>query len=254
MPREASRRATRVVLSGGPAAGKSTVLSHLAASMEGKTFVVPEAATWWMATGAARPAAAASFQTAIEKAQLVEWMGQLCRYQAVAEDAVFSFAESYAKATGERCTVLLDRCMLDSVAYCPTSEIDYRRIMMQAVPELYKAYPAASRETSVQYFVDRYDCVLFLPSLAVVSPDHYDQVKESNPHRREGAVEAALIDSLLRAMAHRHPRCVDIPIDAIRAKLGATREESMAHLQGVSMHSLRAALKLPTHRVALSHL
>jgi predicted ATPase len=165
-------RVRRIVLTGGPGAGKTTIAFHLTAQRPGQFVAVPEAATqvyralqtrWDRLDAAGRRDA----QRRIYRLQLEQ-------------------EQFHANASNGR-TLLLDRGTVDGSAYWPDGADDYWRAL------------GTSREAEL----GRYDCVIWMESCAAVGAYDGDA---SNACRHESAHDAIKTGERLARVWADHPR------------------------------------------------
>jgi predicted ATPase len=173
---------TRVVLTGGPGAGKTAVLEVVGRQFCEHVVVLPEAASILFRGGFPRvpgPAALRATQRAIFRVQ--------------DELEVLAFAE------GGCALVLCDRGVVDGAAYWP------------GPPEELFAEVGTSRAAALA----RYAAVIHLRTPGARGYDH------RNPYRVESAADAAVIDQRLVEAWDGHPRrlFVDATDDVVR-KIG----------------------------------
>ena len=172
----ASKRVTRKVITGGPAAGKSTILAYLQQRLPRygtRVFTVPEAARMLLEGGAAQtPVDSFTLQRAIIKTQLA------------LEDAVGEMASTVPG----RVVVLCDRGIMDNLAYDPVAfNMILEKMEMLRIPHLRDG---------------RYDTVLHLVTAANGAQDFY----VNDPARRETFEEACRIDQAIQDAWVGHPR------------------------------------------------
>lgn len=164
----------RIVLTGGPGAGKTVVVTRLAASSPDRFVVVPEAATQiYRRLG--------KHWNQLDAAGRREVQRQIYRLQIEQEQA----------ALADR-TLLLDRGTVDGAAYWPDGPEDYWR--------------ALGTTLDVEYA--RYDAVIWLQTGAAIGA--YDG-GASNSARHEDPPVAVAIGERLRELWSDHARfvCVD---------------------------------------------
>lgn len=167
-------RIRRVLVSGGPAAGKTAVLEIVKRHLTDHVAVIPEAATILFSGGLPRRR---------EKKAL-----------RVIQRAIFQLqknTEELFATTHPRLAHVCDRGALDGAAYWPGGLKDFLRAMKTTLAREYA----------------RYDAVIFLESTA------YD-VKSwpnDNPHRIESPLEAARLDRKLRKILAGHPKFHFVP-------------------------------------------
>ena len=168
----------KIVLTGGPCAGKSTVLAVLQKQFAGQVFVVPEAATMLLSSGFPLPGRdlqwspewQVAFQTAIARLQ-----PQLER--------------AYELQAHERGAHILvcDRGLLDGAAYTPGG-----------VEELCQRYAVALDEAHACYA-----SVFHLESCATGAPEFYGT--SGNEVRMEAIEEAIALEHKTRDVWKGHP-------------------------------------------------
>lgn len=165
----------KIVLTGGPSGGKSTLQQAVSEQIPG-AYCVPEVATILLGGGFPAPTERhpwdgpwqRNFQQAVAAGQLA--LEEVCLRRAAGEDKQL---------------ILFDRGIIDGAAYLPGS-----------VSEL---EDMASH--SEQAMLSRYDTVLHLTTSA--AHDVYD--KHSNPHRFEETEEALRLDDRIMTAWGNHP-------------------------------------------------
>jgi hypothetical protein len=189
----------RVVLTGGPCGGKSTVLHTLAAGLRGVDRVgavvqCPEAATFLVEqAGVDRVGligtAAGRFAFNFHYARM-----QLAHEEELGALATATAAGAANSAAGGRAVLLCDRGMVDSKCYMPA--------------EAWGRLLAALGQTDAGLCEDRYDLVLHLVTAADGAEDAYRTA--GNAARTETPAEARDLDRRMLAVWARHPRRVVI--------------------------------------------
>ena len=171
----------KIVLTGGPCAGKSTVLRAVLEEFAGKVTVVPEGATILLEGGFPVPGThlpwSQRWQGIFERA-----LGPL---QVALEDAYALSAE----AKGHQ-VIVMDRGILDGAAYLP-----------DGIEEL-GAY-LDWQEGDYEKTLNRYDSVLHLTSLSVTDPDKYVELRR--PPRFEPVERAKDLELKTREVWRGHP-------------------------------------------------
>ena len=160
----------KIVLTGGPCAGKTTLTQVIAKVFHLEVVVVPEAASLLFSGGFPRwqlPDAIEATQRAIYHVQ----SGLEAAYSAKYPDKI----------------LVLDRGTIDGAAYWTKGPEDF----------------FLKLGTSLQDELDRYDRVIYLESAA--EQDYLTNVK-LNPNRNESWEEAHRLDILTEQLWSRHPR------------------------------------------------
>lgn len=171
---------TRIVLTGGPCAGKSTILKRIKErySMMGyRVYVLPEAATLFTEAGAdfLTPDADLSFQT--EKSKLL--------FQMAMEDQITKIAETCS----EPALVVCDRGTMDTAAYM--------------APELWQRLQNEIGMDERTLCDERYTAVLHVCTAAKGAEKFYTLL--NNKCRTESAEIARLVDDRLLSVWKKHP-------------------------------------------------
>ena len=170
----------RVVVTGGPCAGKSTFLSVVQTKLPDqagvKVFCVPEAATLLMTGGM-------EF-TNMHPEKLIEYQLALLRVQLALEDNFLRIAV----ACGSPSLILCDRGTMDGRAY--VSDEQFAEIMRRG------GYTISQLRDA------RYDAIIHLVSAAIGAETFYNH---DNPVRFESVDEAKKNDEHLRRMYIGHP-------------------------------------------------
>lgn len=201
-PGESNHKPYIIALTGGPCAGKTTLLHRLQAlgELAGRKLVfVPEAATILVGRGHVIGQNVREFQT------------EVLRLQSELEDRAIAEAE----ASGEPCAIVCDRGMLDGAGYCSD---DLFAEIVKAAGQDQHALTA------------RYDLVIHLVSAAVDAPEAY--TTGNNTARHESLEEAIEQERRTLVAWERHPnrvvvassqgfdRKMDAAIAAMRTALG----------------------------------
>ena len=173
---EPSRPVIKVVLTGGPGAGKTTAADLLRREVGERIVVVPETATMLFGGGFPRgrePVARYAAQTAIFQVQR-------------------ALEDVYAVSYGGR-LLLCDRGTVDGAVYWPES------------PEAF----FAANGTTLEAELGRYDRVIFFETAARGGL----AIEGGNPVRTENLAEAVALDHALEALWSQHPHFTRIPHD-----------------------------------------
>ncbi len=169
-----SRRARRIVLTGGPGSGKSTAASFLAREFPDDLWVLPEAATVLYRGGMPR--------------------GVNAEGTRIAQRAIFNVQRSFELAA----TVqhpgriqICDRGTIDGAAYWPDGAESFFSML----------------GTSLHAELARYDAVIFLHTAATL-PAGYEQNLEVRTEDRD---EAIALDERIWKLYSEHPLILPIP-------------------------------------------
>ena len=177
---------TKIVLTGGPCAGKSTAMSWIQNSFTERGYrvlFVPETATE-LITGGVAPWTCGSN---------LDYQCCQMRLQAEKEDIFLTAANTMPE---EKILIVCDRGMMDNRAYM--SEEDFGSVLGRI------------QRTEVE-IRDCYDAVFHLVTAANGAPDIYLKNKDSNPARTETVEKAVELDNKLISAwtGHPHLRVID---------------------------------------------
>ena len=171
----ADNKIHRIVLTGGPGAGKTTAADLLRREIGEKIIIVPEAATMIFSGGFPRSSHPDS--------------------QKATQETIYHIQKNLEMVQSKRFpkrTLLCDRGTLDSAIYWPDGAENFLNTM----------------GTTVEHEFSRYDAVIFFESAAV---GNKSVIEDGNPCRNESVEEAAKIDSELKKLWSQHPNFHHIP-------------------------------------------
>lgn len=178
----------KIVVTGGPCAGKTTILSSLQQKLGDLGFtpvIIGETATELILSG-------------IKPGPLdnLDFERQIFQYMIEKEDR---FEKAAQQIKGEKKVIICDRGLVDISAYVSSRELDL--ILGEA------------NQTMVDIRDKRYDAVIFLRSVAVDAPDIY--TRANNAARRETLEEAKVSDERTLAgwVGHPHVAIIDNSTD-----------------------------------------
>jgi hypothetical protein len=180
----------RIVLTGGPCAGKSTALVHVTGRLAAaglQVYRVPEASTLLLGGGAVVVGAAAE--------QLMTFQRSILRLTLAMEEAFLAIA----RGSGRKCVLVCDRGAMDGSAYIP--EDAWRKLLEEA------------HFTEPQLREHRYDAIIHLVTAAFGAEACYGA--HTNIVRYETLEEARGVDERLRHAWRGHPnlRVIDNSTD-----------------------------------------
>lgn len=170
----------KIVLTGGPCAGKSAAMKWVRnafAERGYKVLVIPETATE-LITGGVAPWSCGT-----------ELDYQCCqmRFQTVKEEVFLTAAKSMPD---EKILIVCDRGLMDNRAYMPADEF---------------AIALSKIQKTTEEILESYDAVFHLASTANGAPDIYREKAAANPARTESLEEAVALDNRLIAAWSNHP-------------------------------------------------
>jgi len=183
----------RIVLTGGPGAGKTLVSSRLALELAGRLVVVPEAATQvYDALGTRWDRLDAEGRRDVQR--------RIFHLQIEQEDRLASLHPTK--------TLLLDRGTPDGAAYWPDGADGYWRDLKTTLPAQ----------------LARYDAVIWMESCAALGSAYYDGAS-SNACRFEDAARAVQTGRRLLEVWRAHPRLHHVGAFAnLEDKISAVRK------------------------------
>ncbi len=171
----------RIVLTGGPCAGKSTALAHLTdrlRSLGYQVFCSPEAATLLLGAGAG--------VVGISREQMKRFQRGVIQLSLALEDSLLAFA----RGTGRPAVLVCDRGLMDGAAYVE--------------PEVWDELLREQGVGVVDLRDQRYDAVIHLVTAAEGAEQFYSN--QNNAVRYETPEQARDVDQRLRRAWVGHPR------------------------------------------------
>lgn len=179
---------TKVVLTGGPCAGKTTCLRAIRQQFGELVVAVPEAATLLLASGLPPPGH--------ERVQHLqeEWVRSFQGAILSLQQALEETCERLARSCGARLLVC-DRGVLDGAAYWPGGREAFLHHFDLPVEECFA----------------RYRTILHLQSLAEAHPYLYGT--ENNATRFEDVTDALRVEQSVRAAWEGHPGLIVVPAE-----------------------------------------
>lgn len=172
----------RIVLTGGPCAGKSTAMAHISDRLQAlgfRVFRVPEAASL-LITGIGM------FPPMLPEHEQIPFEGVLLKTKIELENAFMALA----KASNKPCVILCDRGTMDTAAY-----LDKNRFNIVLNEYGWNVVDLRDR---------RYDGVIHLVSAAIGAEEYYST--ENNAARHETLDEARALDSAILSSWLGHPK------------------------------------------------
>ena len=173
----------RIVLTGGPLAGKSTIMEHLQQTYGHKARFMTEVASMLLTSGYPQPGRDIDFSEA--------WLDYINRV-ILPTQLNMENGHLHAAQDNRMPVVFFDRGLLDPAAYMSGGKEVLRD---QYGMDIDAAY-------------DRYSMVIHLQSLACIDPDLYTRLQGTNPARYDSAESARDRDEALVAAWKDHPNWV----------------------------------------------
>ncbi len=171
----------KIVLTGGPCAGKTKIFNRLKEEFSESMVFIPEVATMIMENGYKMEGSSPSDEW-VHKFQSAIFLNQM---------RVEEEARKEAEARGLS-VILCDRGAADGFGYTPGGGEVFCKI----------------NDVDPKEVISRYDMVLHLESRAIGDPDSYGN--KSNVHRREGAEEAIAVDEAIWSAWKDHPNHIRV--------------------------------------------
>lgn len=197
-------RKTKIVVTGGPSGGKTTLIEALQKDLSGQLAVVPEAASILYRGGFPRKSSAIG-KTHAQRA--------ICFVQRELETLI-----TFENKTD---LIVCDRGSLDSIAYWPGSEDDFFQ----------------SLNTTRRAELERYDWVIHLDTASQASFD------TSNPIRVESHKEAIELNNLIKEAWSGHPHRIVIPhSNEFLEKIGKAKKAIVMIMAGKNFDEVYATI------------
>lgn len=172
----------RIVLTGGPCAGKSTAMAHISDRLQAlgfRVFRVPEAASLLITGIGMHP-------PMIPEHEKITFEGILLKTKIALEDAFMALA----RASNKPCVIICDRGTMDTAAY-----LDKQTFNIVLNEFGWNVVDLRDR---------RYDGVIHLVSAAIGAEEYYST--ENNAARHETLEEARALDSAILSSWLGHPK------------------------------------------------
>jgi predicted ATPase len=193
----------QIVITGGPCAGKTSVIKAIQARFGGSAVVVPETATLLLGGGFPAPGKdlpwSPGWQLSFQAAVVAVQMGLEQTHREIAEAKQADF-------------IICDRGLLDGAAYT-----------QGGLAEFCQLYGVKHRLT-----LRRYDAVIHLESLATAMPEKYG--RGGNQHRFESLEEAQSLERRTREAWASHKRVLFI---GGKRSLASQKKEVIQFLEGL---------------------
>ena len=210
---------TRILLTGGPCAGKTTAMAAITQDLTQlgyKVLVVPEAATLIMKGGAM------IVSSSFTEQQGLTFQKGLMKLQASLED---SFLDIGQMVTNQPVVILIDRGLLDGSAYVSTTG--------------WQALMDDLNMNTVMLRDNRYDAVIHMVTAADGADEFYASL--SNEARYESAEEAVDKDKKLRQayMGHKKWVMIDNQVADFNQKINNAKQQVqqiLGHRTGASFY------------------
>ena len=170
----------RIVITGGPLAGKSTLIEYLEGAYDSKCRFMKEVATMLLSSGYPKPGGDVEFSP--------EWLDYVNKV-IIPTQLSMENGHLHAACENRKRAIVFDRGLLDPCAYIPGG-----RDVLQDKYGL-----------DIQGTMDRYTMVIHLQSLACISTSEYDRLCSTNPSRYDTAEQAIERDAALVEAWKDHP-------------------------------------------------
>lgn len=193
-----TQKTKRIVLTGGPCAGKTTCLRELGRLHGSHVILVPEASTLLLSGNIPPPMGHGDWPKTIQGGE--RWrrafQAQILATQLHLEKTMEALAEEAGALA-----IICDRGLLDGAAYWPEGLEDFLSHFGLDLDQIH----------------NRYDLVIQLESVVVANQDRFD--RENNPTRFEGSEEALLRERLSQSVWASHPNRLFIESGSIEKKI-----------------------------------
>ena len=171
----------KIVLTGGPCAGKTTILNAIIDEFsKSKVLIAPEVATGIFEMGYPLAGRDISYSE--------HWLEELQRTIIPLQKYLESQLVEVARENGQS-LIVCDRGKMDPAAY-----------LLGGQKELAERFQIEADPTFAEY-----EMIIHLESLATANPALYDQLKLTNPHRRETLEQAEALEMRTREAWQGHP-------------------------------------------------
>ncbi|MBS1722682.1 MAG: AAA family ATPase [Armatimonadetes bacterium] len=178
----------RIVFTGGPLGGKSTVMRYLEGAYDQKARFMTEVASMLLMNGYPKPGSDVEFSEA--------WLDYI-NETILPTQVAMENGHLHAAAEGKKKVVFFDRGMVDPAAYVPDGKKTLRERYGMDIDLVYS----------------RYTMVIHMQSLACADKEEYERLCSTNPARYDTADMAVERDAALVEAWKDHPNWVFIPAD-----------------------------------------
>jgi len=175
----------KIVITGGPCAGKSRILEQMKANYGDRAIIIPEIATQVLSVPYTEGGVGIPGKD-LEWSQ--EWQTAFQERVIFAQIMAEAEAEDQAREADDA-VILCDRGILDGAAYFPGGKAELADKFMLSLPKCLASY----------------DQVIHLSSLSTDQPDLYEKEKASNPCRFEDTARAQELDRNIAEAWCDHP-------------------------------------------------
>lgn len=176
----------RIVFTGGPLGGKSTIMSYLEGVYKDKAGFMTEVASMLLTNGYPKPGSDVSYSEA--------WLDYI-NETIIPTQIAMENGHLHAAVENHKNTVFFDRGLLDPAAYLPNG--------YDTMVERYGI--------DIDMVKSRYSMVIHLQSLACHSTEEYERLCGTNPARYDTAAMAIERDRVLMQAWKNHPNLRIIP-------------------------------------------
>lgn len=178
--------AYRIVLTGGPGAGKSTVINAIEQKFKKQILVMPEAAS-----------------------QVIE-QGEPSFIHEYPSKDLDHFRDAIRQNSIRVVQNILEKFFLKQANRSMADVIVYDRGILDGAPYYGRGLDGFLNDFNLdlQEVYSRYDLIIHMESLAVSDPKKYEQLLHTNPARFEDAVSAANTDKEIKRIWAGHPNVI----------------------------------------------
>eukprot|EP01083_Nonionella_stella_P062959 163669_1 len=186
----------RILLTGGPCAGKSTALSTMQQFLMNHgliVYTIPEASTLLQMQGGIKPICSTSQST-------LSWQKMVTKLQNDLENAYYDYARNTVSLSAKPIVILIDRGVMDGNAYI-TDKNDFNHVLLHALNQNQSSDMHCTDWINTNQLInEKYDMILHLVTSANGALDFYTK----NAVRNESEENAVQLDNKLLQIYQDH--------------------------------------------------